>query len=988
MGSGGWTLLSLRHGGGKGDGCGTRRKFPSNLMVTLFLISPLRPQYYADRDLSDLSNSPSMPRGNRHTPAPRIPCTFQVVPSFVKVEGVSLTMSILCIEIQMPVHGVGAPPGHTTPSLTETIMWTHPTPGSPPGSPAPDLPSRPKKNYHPFLNGRPCDENGVYLPDGVPPPARTTAPNNDWSPYEDATQFNVADFLFRKVQMSSKNIDHLLELWALSTMNEDDYKHLYETIDATKVGDAPWQCYQTEPLAVGEDAPAWARQSYEIWYRDPETVIANMLDNPDFDGAFDSAPYVHLDSDGKRRWSDFMSANFAWKHSDRIYTDDPSTEGSMYHASIFRKRQTTVSVATGDVEYHPGYISLGNIHNSLRRGHRNGVVPFVFLAIPKSDRKYDNDPAFRTFKRQLYHASLAAVLSSLKPGMTTPVVRRCPDGHFRRAIYDFGPFIADYPEQVMLAGIVQNWCAKCTALSTDLDGDIAGRRTHELTDEVLGAFDGDILWDEYGIDEDIIPFTRDFPRADIHEMLSSDLLHQVIKGSFKDHLVTWVGEYLYLENPKAKADAIMDEIDRRIAAVPAFPCLRRFKQGRRFKQWTGDDSKALMKVYLPAIKGLVPPAIVEALSAFLDFCYLVRRADFDEATLDAVDDAVKKFHLRREVFRELGVRPEGFSLPRQHSITHYRTNIEEFGAPGGVCSSITESRHITAVKKPWRRSSRYEALSQMLLTNQRLDKLAAARADFVERRMVHPSFVPVPDKEVEDIDEGGPIDEARVEGNVVLARRRERSYPRSPDALALYINFPNFPELLASFLDDQLHSDSTSDSSSEGMDISEHQISVHHSAIATFFAPSDPSGIRGMRREHIRSTPTWRKHGPRRDCAFVVEDEKRPGFRGMSVVRIKLLFSFTHDGADYPCALVEWFKKVGRSPDPETGMWIVEPELKGRARLTTIVHLDSLLRGAHLIAVYGEAYIPIGFRYIHSLDAFKSFHVNKYIDHHANEIIF
>jgi hypothetical protein len=34
----------------------------------------------------------------------------------------------------------------------------------------------------------------------------------------------------------------------------------------------------------------------------------------------------------------------------------------------------------------------------------------------------------------------------------------------------------------------------------------------------------------------------------------------------------------------------------RLAATPAFPQLRRFKQGRWFKQWTGDDSKALMKV--------------------------------------------------------------------------------------------------------------------------------------------------------------------------------------------------------------------------------------------------------------------------------------------------------------------------------------------------------------------------------------------------------
>jgi hypothetical protein len=34
---------------------------------------------------------------------------------------------------------------------------------------------------------------------------------------------------------------------------------------------------------------------------------------------------------------------------------------------------------------------------------------------------------------------------------------------------------------------------------------------------------------------------------------------------------------------------------RRIAAVASFAGLRRFPQGRNFKQWTGNDSKALMK---------------------------------------------------------------------------------------------------------------------------------------------------------------------------------------------------------------------------------------------------------------------------------------------------------------------------------------------------------------------------------------------------------
>lgn len=46
-------------------------------------------------------------------------------------------------------------------------------------------------------------------------------------------------------------------------------------------------------------------------------------------------------------------------------------------------------------------------------------------------------------------------------------------------------------------------------------------------------------------------------------MLSSDLLHQLIKGVLKDHLVQWVGEYLECEHGNAWAKEILDDIDRR-----------------------------------------------------------------------------------------------------------------------------------------------------------------------------------------------------------------------------------------------------------------------------------------------------------------------------------------------------------------------------------------------------------------------------------------
>ena len=56
---------------------------------------------------------------------------------------------------------------------------------------------------------------------------------------------------------------------------------------------------------------------------------------------------------------------------------------------------------------------------------------------------------------------------------------------------------------------------------------------------------------------------NDFQRADIHELLAPDLLHQVIQGTFKDHIVKWIQDYLYITNDRGMADKILDDIDWR-----------------------------------------------------------------------------------------------------------------------------------------------------------------------------------------------------------------------------------------------------------------------------------------------------------------------------------------------------------------------------------------------------------------------------------------
>ena len=76
---------------------------------------------------------------------------------------------------------------------------------------------------------------------------------------------------------------------------------------------------------------------------------------------------------------------------------------------------------------------------------------------------------------------------------------------------------------------------------------------------------------------------------------------------------------------------------------------------------------------------------------------------------------------------------------------------------------------------------------------------------------------------------------------------------------------------------------------------------------------------------------------------MTVEDETQPGFAGMSVVHIHLLFSFTHGSQQYPCALVEWFVKCGRKPDDATGMWIAEyDERRNGEQVYPVIHLDTI----------------------------------------------
>ncbi|TBU51366.1 hypothetical protein BD310DRAFT_834530 [Dichomitus squalens] len=469
--------------------------------------------------------------------------------------------------------------------------------------------------YHPHLNGesllsyhwllpliqcsaRPCDQDGNFLPPNTPPPP-FDGPGS-FAPFEDRPSFEFAELLFEKMHSSSQDIDHLLRILSAKRVNQTNgedsssgfftnAEEMYDTIDNIDYGSLDWKSIKICYTGPAEPDAHWKHEEYELYYRDIEHAMLNMAGCTEFYGNWDYIPFEEYTGENNRQFSNMMSARFPWKQADRIATD-PAMHGSMLFPVVLGADKTTVSVATGHQEFHPVYASAGNIDNTMCRAHGEAVIPIVFLPIPKMVRQHADTTAFRIFKKQLYHASLAHVLTPLRPWMTAPRIVRCPDGHFCRAIFELGPFIADYPEQVYVSGVVSKWCPKCCARPTELETE-GPPRFREHTECLMETFDAATLWDVFGINGNVLPFTYSFPRADIHELLSPDLLHQLIKGTFKDHLVEWVGQYISLSaDSEADAKRTMDDIDRRyvkhviwytvvlmhitrIAAAPSFPGL-------------------------------------------------------------------------------------------------------------------------------------------------------------------------------------------------------------------------------------------------------------------------------------------------------------------------------------------------------------------------------------------------------------------------------
>lgn len=375
---------------------------------------------------------------------------------------------------------------------------------------------------------------------------------------------------------------------------------------------------------------------------------------------------------------------------------------------ILSSDKTQLSRFSGDKKAWPVYISIGNIDKAIRRkpsGHATILVGYI--PVSKLECFAKKTRALEGY--QLFHTCMASLLEPLVKAGETGVEMICADGCVRRVFAILAAYIADFPEQCLVACCMENRCPKCivdannrgspvnaalrdpTATLCTINQQARGEAPSAFVNEGLRLVD---------------PFWKSLPHCNIFEAFTPDILHQLHKGVFKDHIVKWT---------TASIDGKADEIDHRYQVMTGHPCLRHFKKGISLvSQWTGTEYKNMEKVFLRAIAGAADTGVVRAVRGVLDFIYYAHFESHTDGSLTKLEQAWTLFHTNKKAFITLGIR-DHFNIPKLHSMKHYLDMIRSHSTADGFNTKGPERLHIDFAKVGYEASNKKEYIRQMTI---------------------------------------------------------------------------------------------------------------------------------------------------------------------------------------------------------------------------------------------------------------------------------
>ncbi|KAF8803407.1 hypothetical protein BYT27DRAFT_7226044 [Phlegmacium glaucopus] len=166
-----------------------------------------------------------------------------------------------------------------------------------------------------------------------------------------------------------------------------------------------------------------------------------------------------------------------------------------------------LTCSAGDKQAWPVYLSIGNIKKETRRQpSARAMVLIGYVPISKLECFSKKRRSVEGY--QLFHESMRTLLKPLIDAGENGVDMQCADGFIRTVYPILAAYIAHYPEQCLIACCKESACPRC------------------IVDPK----------------ERVNPFWADLPHCNIFTSITPDILHQLHKGVFKDHVSSWATE--------------------------------------------------------------------------------------------------------------------------------------------------------------------------------------------------------------------------------------------------------------------------------------------------------------------------------------------------------------------------------------------------------------------------------------------------------------
>ncbi|KAJ6464432.1 hypothetical protein C8R45DRAFT_840248 [Mycena sanguinolenta] len=794
-------------------------------------------------------------------------------------------------------------------------------------------------------------------------------------PFRDNDEWELAKWMIKHIGHTAT--EEFLKLPIISDRAKPSFSgknEFFDKIDSLP-GGVKWQCKVLDvkgDLPDLEEDPTGAtmrREQVELWWRDPVECVKELLGNPVFRDVMRYAPEKLYADEGEtiEIVNEMWTASWWWEIQKRL------PPGATIAPIILSSDKTMLSNFRGDNSAWPVYLTIGNIGKETRRQvSSHATVLIGYLPIPKFDCFDKNTRSLAKYR--LFHECMTVIMQSIIAAGKSGVPMVCADSMVRLVWPIFAAYVADYPEQCLIACCKENRCPICRVKPNDR-GD---HQTHEPRDmrETLylmqrqQAGEKDPVFEADGIRAVYPPFWAKLPHSDIFQSFTPDLLHQLHKGVFKDHLVSWCTEII------GKL-----EIDKRFREMPDHHGVRHFKNGiTSVSQWTGTEHKEMEKVFLGLVAAGAHPQMVAAVRGLIDFAYFASLESHTSITFAGMRNALDTFHANKQIFIELKGRNNHFNIPKIHSLDHYEPLLGLFGSADGFNTESPERLHIDYAKNAYRATNKKDYIDQMTLWLQRQEAVArySAYLEWAHSPPVLPAIstsTPLPARSVPALDSSADKD------SLVVSRRSlsiaklptTRPVPASHIMSVDGHNASRFLMALTNFL-----GPSNSHFTVRPFDVFGTWKRV------SFRLPKIPEVGKRHSTNLVRATaPAPARLGDRKaamaaclDFALVRTGEPNlftegTALAGLRVAQVKVIFDLPkHYPAkpNPPLAYIEWMTPL-RTPDSLDGYYHLSRSSRQHGPYAEIITVDRIVRNAMLIPQkWGQD---------------KSFRLNSHSDRHA-----